>query len=384
MRRLPVIVASLGLSALLLAPAARPRKSASPWPALPHHPHPGGRGARRSSPKRVERASGGTHRVQGQRARCAGARRCRRSRRSRAARSMRPGRTPGLLRRHRLRVQHVHHRARSARAWASTSPGCTTAAACELPDELFGKHGIHAIPCGITPPEASGWFRKEIKSVNDLKGLKMRFFGLGAKVMDKLGVSTQLLAPGDIFQALQLGTIDATEFAMPALDEKFGFYQVAKYYYFPGWHQQASMLVLSINQKKWDALSDQHKAIIELACGDTIRDMIAEGEATQWKAMQEMRDKHGVKIMRWSPEILKASRRPGTRWSRRSRRRTPTSSASASPTRSSAPTTRFGGMLRSTCTTATSGTRRTSSARSARSGWPRARAPARAACRPGR
>ena len=89
----------------------------------------------------------------------------------------------------------------------------------------------------------------------------MRFFGLGAKVMDKLGVSTQLLAPGDIFQALQLGTIDATEFAMPSMDQKFGFYQVAKYYYFPGWHQQASLLELFVNQKKsGTGCPTQHKA----------------------------------------------------------------------------------------------------------------------------
>ena len=176
----------------------------------------------------------------------------------------------------------------------------------ELQNEMFARHGVHAIICGIHSPESSGWFRKEIKTIGDLKGLKMRFFGLGGRVMEKLGVSTQLLAPGDIFQALQLGTIDATEFSMPALDQKLGFYQVAKYYYFPGWHQQASILDLFINKKKWDSLSDQHKAIIELACGDTIRDVIAEGEAIQWKAMKEMRDKNGVKIMRWSPEIMKA------------------------------------------------------------------------------
>jgi TRAP-type mannitol/chloroaromatic compound transport system substrate-binding protein len=176
----------------------------------------------------------------------------------------------------------------------------------ELQEEMFAKHNIHPVICGIHAPEASGWFRKEIKSVDDLKGLKMRFFGLGAKVMEKLGVSTQLLAPGDIFQALQLGTIDATEFSMPALDQKQGFYQVAKYYYFPGWHQQASILVLFINQAKWDGLSDQQKAIIELACGDLVREVAAVSEAAQYKAMQEMRDQHGVKIMRWSPEILKA------------------------------------------------------------------------------
>jgi len=172
--------------------------------------------------------------------------------------------------------------------------------------EMFDKQNVHAVPCGMTPPEASGWFRREIKTVNDLKGLKMRFFGFGAKVMDKLGVATQMLAPGDIFQALQLGTIDATEFAMPSMDLKLGFHQIAKYYYFPGWHQQTSMLVISFNKQKWNALSDAHKAIIENACGDTLLEMITEGEATQWKAMKEMREKHGVKIMRWSPEIMKA------------------------------------------------------------------------------
>ncbi len=176
----------------------------------------------------------------------------------------------------------------------------------ELQNEMFAPHNIHSMPCGIQPPEASGWFRKEIKTVADLRGLKMRFFGLGAKVMEKLGVATQLLAPGDIFQALQLGTIDATEFSNPSLDEKLGFYQVAKYYYFPGWHQQASIIDLFINKAKWDSLADSQKAIIELACGDMVRQIMAEGEATQWKAMREMRDKHGVKIMRWSPEILKA------------------------------------------------------------------------------
>ncbi|MSQ60059.1 MAG: TRAP transporter substrate-binding protein [Betaproteobacteria bacterium] len=176
----------------------------------------------------------------------------------------------------------------------------------ELQQEMFHKHGIHPLSCGIHAPEASGWFRKEIKSINDLKGLKMRFFGFGAKVMERLGVSTQLLAPGDIFQALQLGTIDATEFSMPALDQRQGFHQVAKYYYFPGWHQQASIVHLLINKAKWDALADAQKAVLELACGDMMRDVAAHSEAVQWKAMQEMRNKNGVKLMRWSPEILKA------------------------------------------------------------------------------
>ncbi len=176
----------------------------------------------------------------------------------------------------------------------------------ELSDQMFGEHNIKAIPCGIIPPEASGWFRKEIKSLDDLRGIKMRFFGLGARVMDKLGVSTQLLAPGDIFQSLQLGTIDATEFSMPSSDESFGFYQVAKYYYFPGWHQPSSFGDVFINMDVWNGLSDHHKSVIEISCGDMIRDTLAKGEATQAPAMRRMRDQHGVNIMYWPPEFLEA------------------------------------------------------------------------------
>jgi TRAP-type mannitol/chloroaromatic compound transport system substrate-binding protein len=134
----------------------------------------------------------------------------------------------------------------------------------------------------------------------------MRFFGLGAKVMEKLGVATQLLPPGDIFQALQLGTIDATEFSLPSMDQKFGFYQVAKFYYFPGWHQQATFFDVYVGRKRWDALSEPHKAILEQACGDLVRETIAEGEATQFQAIREMQEKNGVQVRRWSPEIMAA------------------------------------------------------------------------------
>ncbi|MEX0959807.1 MAG: TRAP transporter substrate-binding protein [Burkholderiales bacterium] len=176
----------------------------------------------------------------------------------------------------------------------------------ELQNELLAAHDLYAVPCSLIPPEASGWFRREIKSVDDLKGLKMRFFGIGAKVMEKLGVSTQLLTPGDIFQALQLGTIDATEFSLPVLDLKLGFHQVAKYYYFPGWHQQATFSALFVNLQRWNALADSQRAMIEIACGDMIRRTAAEGESAQWAAMQTLRDRHGVKIMRWPPEIMTA------------------------------------------------------------------------------
>ena len=173
----------------------------------------------------------------------------------------------------------------------------------EIWEEIYARHNLRPIQCLITSPEASGWFREELTSVEDLKGLKMRFFGLGAKVMEKIGVSTQLIAPGDIYPALELGTIDATEFAMPSMDLELGFYQVAKHYYFPGWHQPASAGELLINLEKWDALSESQKAQIEATCTESVVKSLAMAESSQPKALKELQAK-GVTLHRWSDEIL--------------------------------------------------------------------------------
>jgi TRAP-type mannitol/chloroaromatic compound transport system substrate-binding protein len=175
----------------------------------------------------------------------------------------------------------------------------------KLSDDLHGKYNIIAKLCGMIAPEASGWFRKEIKTVDDFKGLKMRFYGLGANVMQKMGVATQLLQAGEIFQALQLGTIDATEFSMPSMDLTLGFHQVAKHYYFPGWHQQASTAHLYISKAKWAEFSDTQKAIVENSCKSQIYQEFAESEAAQFGAMAELQKK-GVTLHTWPPEILKA------------------------------------------------------------------------------
>lgn len=174
----------------------------------------------------------------------------------------------------------------------------------ELWEEIYAEHNLRPVQCGIISPEASGWFRNEITSVDDLKGLKMRFFGLGAKVLDKIGVSTQLLAGGDIYPALELGTIDATEFAMPSIDLELGFYQVAKHYYFPGWHQPASALELLINLDKWNALSNSQKAQIETTCTESVVKLLTMAESRQPKALEELKSK-GVNLHRWPDEILK-------------------------------------------------------------------------------
>ena len=173
----------------------------------------------------------------------------------------------------------------------------------EMMNEIYNRDGIQSLVCGVIAPEASGWFRKEIKSPEDLKGLKMRFFGLGAKVMQKLGVDTQLLAGGDIYPALERGTIDATEFSMPAIDQNLGFYNIAKHYYFPGWHQQSTIQELLISKAKWDAMDDRQRSMISTACRANVATQLAEGEAIQGKALAEM-EANGVTIHKWPDEML--------------------------------------------------------------------------------
>ena len=175
----------------------------------------------------------------------------------------------------------------------------------ELAEEMYARDNIKFHMCGMIPPETSGWFREEIKSLDQLQGLKMRFFGLGAKVMQKFGVSTQQLAGGDIYPALELGTIDATEFSMPAIDRSLGFYQIAKYNYFPGWHQQSTTNEILVNMEKWDSLSDQYKAIFEAACKANIAQEIAEGEFLQADAMAANVE-DGVTNIRWPDEVIES------------------------------------------------------------------------------
>jgi TRAP-type mannitol/chloroaromatic compound transport system substrate-binding protein len=177
----------------------------------------------------------------------------------------------------------------------------------DLIEEMYARDGIKFLYCGITPPESSGWFREKIESLDQLKGLKMRFFGVGAKVMQKLGVATQQLAPGDIYPALELGTLDATEFSMPSMDRSYGFYQVAPYNYFPGWHQQSTTNEILVNMDAWNELPDNYKAMLETACKMNIALQFAEGEAQQAAAMLA-NEKDGVENISWSDEQLDSYR----------------------------------------------------------------------------
>ena len=176
----------------------------------------------------------------------------------------------------------------------------------ELQNEIYGRHGLYSLDCNMIGPETSGWFKEQVESLEDLRGLKMRFFGLGAQVMQKLGVSTQLLAGADIYPALERGVIDATEFSMPNMDIDLGFHQVAKYNYYPGWHQQSSIGELLMNKEAWEALDDQNQAILEAACGWNIYVNYAETEAMNPAAMNRMLEEYGVTNVRWGDEELAA------------------------------------------------------------------------------
>ena len=140
----------------------------------------------------------------------------------------------------------------------------------ELYDEIMANYNIKGRICNAIPPEASGWFKEPVDSIEDMKGMKMRFFGLGARVMEKMGVSTQLLAGGDIYPALELGSIDATEFSMPSIDETLGFYQIAKHYYLPGWHQPTSLGEVIFNMDTWNEFSDFQKKVVNMVCDANI------------------------------------------------------------------------------------------------------------------
>lgn len=172
--------------------------------------------------------------------------------------------------------------------------------------EMYDDNGynVKVLLCGVISPETSGWFSKEIKTPEDLKGLRMRFFGFGGEVMQKLGVSTSLLPGGEIFPALEKKALDATEYSMPAIDKRLGFYKVAKFNYYPGWHQQASLLELLINKDTWNAMSKHQQMVLEMMCQAATADSLAYVESLQAPVIKENVSKLGVTNKYWSDEML--------------------------------------------------------------------------------
>lgn len=185
----------------------------------------------------------------------------------------------------------------------------------ELWQEMYdrNKMNVKALLCGVLPPETSGWYVKKIDSIDDYKGLPIRFFGLGGKVLQKLGASVTLLPGGEVFAAIEKRAIEGAEFSMPAIDTKLGFYKVAKYNYFPGWHQQATLFELLINKDVWEKqMSERQRELIETLCKASTLNTMAWTESIQYEVMLKNKNERGVSNMYWSDEMLDAFKKAWT------------------------------------------------------------------------
>ena len=173
----------------------------------------------------------------------------------------------------------------------------------EILQKAYNKHDLWAIPCHITPQESGGWFNKEINSINDFRGLKMRISGLGGKILNKLGASTQLIPGGEVYLALERGRIEATEYALPQIDDALGFSRIAKYYYFPGWHQPTSLNTLVINKNVWEEYTQQEQLMFETACRVNFLWSYTNGAVPQSDFLSKF-EKQGVQVRRFPDEVL--------------------------------------------------------------------------------
>ena len=183
-------------------------------------------------------------------------------------------------------------------AWTNRGGGL------ELWREIYDPFNIYPIPAGNTGTQMFGWFNKEINSLEDIKGLKMRIPGIGGEVLKRAGGIPVTLPGGELFTALQTGVIDATEWVGPYNDLTFGFQQTAKYYYYPGWHEPGSMLELLINKDAWNSLPKHLQVIIETASKAVNQDILDEYTARNNKALRELVDVHGVELRRLPDDVI--------------------------------------------------------------------------------
>jgi TRAP-type mannitol/chloroaromatic compound transport system substrate-binding protein len=191
--------------------------------------------------------------------------------------------------------------ARQQAAWLMHGGGI------ELIREVYAQFGIINFMSGNTGCQMGGWFRKEIATLADIKGLKMRIPGLGGEVMSRLGAIVQVIAGGEIFPALERGAIDATEWVGPYDDEKLGFHKVAKYYYFPGWWEPGPSMTLQVHKKAWDALPREYQEMFQAAAMEAHLTMLMRYDTLNSDALTRLLQ-YGVELRRYSDEIMTAAR----------------------------------------------------------------------------
>ena len=189
--------------------------------------------------------------------------------------------------------------ARQQSAWLAGEGG-------ELMNELFADFGVRAFPCGNTGCQMGGWFRGQVASMADLRGLKMRIPGLGASVMSELGVTVQAIAGGETYQALERGAVDAAEWVGPYDDEKLGFQKIAKNYYYPGWWEPGPGLSALVGQKAWDELPAEYREIFKVGAAVANQTMQNKYDLLNPPAVTRMRE-GGVTLRRFSDEIMSAA-----------------------------------------------------------------------------
>jgi TRAP-type mannitol/chloroaromatic compound transport system substrate-binding protein len=191
--------------------------------------------------------------------------------------------------------------ARMQNAWMYQGGGM------ELMNEFYKKFNIHGLPCGNTGCQMGGWFRREVKTPADLRGLKMRIGGFAGTVMAKLGVVPQQIPGGEVYSSLEKGTIDAAEWVGPYDDEKLGFAKIAPYYYYPGWWEGGAMLHHFFNLDKWNALPANYKAIVTTASAWSNQWMLSKYDALNPVALKSLLGGGQARLQAFSPSIMEAS-----------------------------------------------------------------------------
>ena len=195
--------------------------------------------------------------------------------------------------------------ARQGNAWMYHGGGI------DLMNEFLASYNVFALPAGNTGAQMGGWFRKEINTTEDLKGLKMRIGGFAGVVLQKLGVLPVLVAGADIYPSLEKGTIDAAEWVGPYDDEKLGFNKVAPFYYFPGWWEGGAFLHLGVNNEKWNSLPKQYQSIVRTAAALANVDCQAKYDATNPEALKKLVSA-GTKLRPFSQPVVEACYKAAT------------------------------------------------------------------------
>ncbi len=178
----------------------------------------------------------------------------------------------------------------------------------EAMQKIYADFNVINFPAGNTGAQMGGWFKKEVKSLSDLKGLKMRIPGLGGEVMSRLGVNVQVLPSGEIFLALDRGAIDAAEWVGPYDDEKLGLNKAAPYYYYPGWWEPGATLEVQVNKSQWDKLPLEYQEVFQTAAIEANLNMLSKYDALNREALTRLLDS-GTNLVAYSPDILAAAQK---------------------------------------------------------------------------